>query len=105
MMATEQKHSTYLSEAESRLRQLSLEKLRLAVAFLAYLQEIEENEVTEKVLLNIPDFAQSFREIEQNEEKLENTTSHQIASDEEVLETYLAVEKKWEEVFRRLADS
>jgi hypothetical protein len=104
-MATEQKHSIYLSEAESRLRQLSIEKLRLAVAFLAYLQETEEKEVTEKVLLNIPDFAQSFREIEQKEDKLENTPSNQIASDEEVLQAYLAVEKKWEEVFRRLADS
>ncbi|MGV0105889.1 DUF2281 domain-containing protein [Nostoc sp. DSM 114160] len=105
MMATEQKHSTYLSEAESRLRQLSIEKLRLAVAFLAYLQETEENEVTEKVLLNIPDFAQSFREIEQNEDKLENTASNRVASDEEVWQAYLAVEKKWEEVFLQLADS
>lgn len=104
-MAIEQKHSIYLSEAESRLRQLPIEKLRLAVAFLAYLQETEEKEVTEKVLLNIPDLAQSFREIDQKEDKLENTSSNQIASDEEVWQAYLAVEKKWEEVFRRLADS
>ncbi|WP_448267859.1 hypothetical protein [Nostoc sp. DSM 114159] len=104
-MATEQKHSNYLSEAESRLRQLSLEKLRVVVAIIAYLQKTEENEVTEKLLLNIPDFAQSFREIEQNEEKLENTASNQIASDEEVWQAYLAVEKKWEEVFLQLADS
>jgi hypothetical protein len=104
-MATEQKHSTYLLEAESRLRQLSIEKLRLAVAFLTYLQETEEKEVTEKVLLNISDFAQSFREIEQKEHKLENTASNQLASDEEVWQAYLAVEKKWDEVFRRLADS
>ena len=104
-MATEQKHSTYLSEAEKRLRQLSIEKLRLAVAFLAYLQETEENEVTEKVLLNIPDFAQSFRDIEQNEDKLENTASNHIASDEEVWQAYLASKQKWQEVYRRLADS
>lgn len=104
-MATEQKHSTYLSEAESRLRQLSLEKLRVAVAIIAYLQKTEESEATEKLLLNIPDFAESFREMEQSEDKLENTTSNQIASDEEVWQAYLAVEKKWEEVFRRLADS
>lgn len=104
-MATEQKHSNYLSEAESRLRQLSIEKLRLAVAFLGYLQETEENEVTEKVLLNIPDFAQSFREIEQNEDKLENTASNQIASDEEVWQAYLTSKQKWQEVYRRLADS
>ncbi|WP_375471744.1 hypothetical protein [uncultured Nostoc sp.] len=104
-MATEQKHSTYLSEAESRLRQLSIEKLRVAVAFLTYLQETEENEVTEKLLLNIPDFAKYLREIEQSEDKLENTPSNQIASDEEVWQAYLASKQKWEEVYRRLADS
>ena len=104
-MATEQKHSTYLSEAESRLRQLSLEKLRVAVAIIAYLQKTEESEATEKLLLNIPGFAESLGEMEQSEDKLENTALNQIASDEEVWEAYLAVEKKWEEVFRRLADS
>ncbi len=104
-MATEQKHSTYLSEAESRLRQLPLEKLRVAVAIITYLQQTEESEATEKLLLNIPDFAKSFREMEQSEDQLENTTSNQIASDEEVWQAYLVVEKKWEEVFRRLADS
>ncbi|MHC0064561.1 hypothetical protein ACWATR_16940 [Nostoc sp. UIC 10890] len=98
-MATEQKHSNYLSEAESHLRQLSPEKLRIVVAIIAYLQKTEESEATEK-LLNIPDFAEYFREFEQNDDKLEN-----IASDEEVLHAYLEVEKKWEEVFRRLADS
>ncbi|MEH2447671.1 MAG: hypothetical protein V7K18_18400 [Nostoc sp.] len=104
-MATEQKHSNYFSEAESRLHQLSIEKLRVAVVFLAYLQETEENEVTEKLLLNIPDFAEYFREIEQNEDKLENTASNQIASDEEVWKAYLASKQKWQEVYRRLADS
>ncbi|MEH1768001.1 hypothetical protein [Nostoc sp.] len=103
-MATEQKHSNYLSEAESRLRQLPAEKLRVAVAMIAYLQKTEESEATEKLLLNIPDFAEYFREIEQNEDELQNTPS-KIASDEEVLQAYLAVEKKWEEVFRHLADS
>ncbi|MEH2259244.1 hypothetical protein [Nostoc sp.] len=104
-MATEQKHSNYLSEAESRLHQLSPEKLRVAVAIIAYLQKTEENEATEKILLNIPDFAEYFRKIEQNEDKVENTASNQIASNEEVWQTYLAVEKKWEEVFLQLADS
>ncbi|MEH2330295.1 hypothetical protein [Nostoc sp.] len=103
-MATDQKHSNYLSEAESRLRQLSPEKLRVAVAIIAYLQKTEESQATEK-LLNIPDFAEYFREVEQNDEKLENTASNHIASNEEVLQAYLAVEKKWEEVFLRLADS
>ncbi|MEH1825599.1 MAG: hypothetical protein V7L22_09585 [Nostoc sp.] len=104
-MATEQKHSNYLSEAESRLRQLPPEKLRVAVAMIAYLQKTEESEATEKLLLNIPDFAEYFLEIEQNEDELQNTSSNQIASDEEVLQAYLAVEKKWEEVFIQLADS
>ncbi|AVH70274.1 hypothetical protein [Nostoc sp. 'Lobaria pulmonaria (5183) cyanobiont'] len=104
-MATEQKHSNYLSEAESRLRKLSREKLRVAVAIIAYLQKIEENEASEKILLNIPDFAKYLREIAQNEDKLENTASNHIASDEEVWQAYLAVEKEWEEVFLKLADS
>ncbi len=104
-MAIEQKHSIYLSEAESHLRQLPIEKLRLAVAFLAYLQETEEKEVTEKILLNIPDFAEFFHDIEQNEDKLENTASNQLASDEEVWQAYLASKQKWQEVYRRLADS
>jgi|GEM_PF-2563986 transcription antitermination factor NusA-like protein len=104
-MATEEKHSTYLSEAESRLRQLPPEKLRVAVAIIAYLQKTEETEATEKLLLNIPNFAESFREIEQNENKLENTASNQIASDEEVWQAYLASKQKWQEVYRRLADS
>jgi hypothetical protein len=50
MMVAEQKHSAYLSEAESRLRQLSPERLRVAVAFLTYLQQTAESEVTEKLL-------------------------------------------------------
>lgn len=37
-MATEQKHNQLLEEAESRLRQLSSEKLEVVVTFLAYLQ-------------------------------------------------------------------
>lgn len=104
-MATEQKHGSYLSEAESRLRQLPLEKLRVAAAIIAYLEKTEESEATEKLLLNIADFAEYFREIEQTEDKLENTTSNQIASDEEVWQAYLASKQKWQEVYRRLADS
>lgn len=104
-MATEQKHSTYLSEAESSLRQLPPEKLRVAVAIIAYLQKIESSEATEKLLLNIPDFAEYFRKIEQNEGELQNTPSNQIASDEEVWQAYLASKQKWQEVYRRLADS
>lgn len=104
MMAAEQKHSTYLLAAETQLRQLSPERLQIAVAFLTYLQETEEKEVTEK-LLSIPGFAASFRETENSKDKLWDNTSNQIATDNEVWDAYLISEKKREEVYRRLADS
>jgi hypothetical protein len=104
MMVAEQKHSAYLSEAESRLRQLSPERLRVAAAFLTYLQETAASEVTEE-LLSIPGFAASFSKTEDSKEKLGDTTSDGIAEDDEVWQAYLASEKKWEEVYRRLADS
>lgn len=53
--------STILAEAEHRLRRLSLERLRVASDFLAYLQEREENEATGE-LLSIPGFEAAFRE-------------------------------------------
>jgi hypothetical protein len=52
-MQLEQKDIAILQESENRLRQLSPERLRVAADFLAYLQEREENQVTEE-LLNIP---------------------------------------------------
>ncbi len=52
--------SAILTEAEHRLRSLSLERLRVANDFLAYLQEREENEATAE-LLNIPGFEVAFR--------------------------------------------
>ncbi|MBN3888243.1 MAG: hypothetical protein HWQ43_03380 [Nostoc sp. JL31] len=79
--------------------------MRVAVAIIAYLQKTEESEATEKLLLNIPDFGEFFREIEQSKDKLENTPSNQIASDEEVWQAYLASKQKWQEVYRRLANS
>ena len=60
-METEQQDITLLQEAERRLHQLSSDRLRVAVDFLAYLQEREENEATEE-LLNIPGFKEEFRE-------------------------------------------
>jgi len=54
-----------LTEAESRLRSLSPERLRVANDFLAYLQEREESEATAE-LLSIPGFQEAFqRAIEQ----------------------------------------
>lgn len=52
--------SVILTEAEHRLRSLSLERLRVANDFLAYLQEREENEATAE-LLSIPGFEVAFR--------------------------------------------
>jgi len=52
--------SAVLTEAEHRLRSLSLERLRVASDFLAYLQEREENEATAE-LLSIPGFEAAFR--------------------------------------------
>ncbi len=50
-----------IQQAENRLRQLSPERLRVAIDFLAYLQEREENEATEE-LMNIPGLEEAFRE-------------------------------------------
>lgn len=47
--------------AQTRLRHLSLERLRVANDFLAYLEEREENEATVE-LLNIEGFAEAFTE-------------------------------------------
>jgi len=52
--------STVLTEAERRLRSLSLERLWVANDFLAYLQDREQNQATAE-LLNIPDFEMAFR--------------------------------------------
>ena len=52
--------SAILTEAEHRLHSLSLERLRVANDFLAYLQEREENEATAE-LLSIPGFEAAFR--------------------------------------------
>ena len=58
----EAKHESdvLLRTAESRLRRLSLDRLRVADDFLAYLEEREENEATQE-LLNIEGFEQAFR--------------------------------------------
>ena len=54
-----------LAEAESRLRSLSPERLRVANDFLAYLQEREESEATAE-LLSIPGLEEAFqRAVEQ----------------------------------------
>ena len=82
---------------------------------LAYLQATEENKAIEE-LLSIPGFAASFREAQSHTQEQANLSSNNhkvdtvgdnssylVAEDSEVWQAYLAVEQKWEEVFRRLA--
>jgi len=52
--------SEMLTKVEYRLHSLSLERLRVADDFLAYLQEREENEATAE-LLGIPGFEATFQ--------------------------------------------
>ena len=49
-----------LEEAQHRLRRLSLQRLRVANDFLAYLEEREENQATAE-LMSIPGFERAFR--------------------------------------------
>jgi hypothetical protein len=69
--------------------------------------------------LTIPGFAACFDETVQPEgheemnlssensidDAFSNNSPNQIAQDAEVWQAYLAIEQKWEEVFRRLANS
>ena len=63
-----QTKSALLSEAERRLRRLSLERLRVVSDFLAYLEERESSDATEE-LLNIPGFEDALRTAEQQAEQ------------------------------------
>lgn len=55
----ELEQDTLLQAAEQRLRHLSIDRLRVALDFLAYLEQKEENEATEE-LLNIPGLTTEF---------------------------------------------
>ena len=67
MGAITQANSALLQETERRLRRLSLERLRVASDFLAYLEERESSEATQE-LLNIPCFEEAFRKAVQQAE-------------------------------------
>lgn len=60
--------SALLSEAERRLRRLSLERLRVVSDFLAYLEERESSDATEE-LLNIPGSEEALRAAEEQAEQ------------------------------------
>jgi hypothetical protein len=55
----ELEQDTLLQAAEQRLRHLSLDRLRVALDFLTYLEQKEEEEATEE-LLNIPGLITEF---------------------------------------------
>jgi hypothetical protein len=56
-----------LEEAKQRLERLSRERLRVALDFLAYLEEREQSEATEE-LLAIPGFEQAFERAREQRE-------------------------------------
>ncbi|MEG3435737.1 hypothetical protein V0288_01275 [Pannus brasiliensis CCIBt3594] len=53
-----------LQQAQEALAQLSAERLKIAVEFIAYLQEKESREATEE-LLTIPNFLEELEEAEE----------------------------------------
>ena len=55
----ELEQDTLLQAAEQRLRHLSIDRLRVALDFLTYLEQKEEDEATEE-LLNIPGVTTEF---------------------------------------------
>jgi hypothetical protein len=55
-----QQDTILLQQVERRLQRLSLERLRVADDFLAYLEEREESDATQE-LLNIPGFEKAFQ--------------------------------------------
>lgn len=102
VMEVELKQNNLLEVAYKHLNKLSLEKLELAVALLSHLQAADEDEITK--LLNIPGFVVAQQNTE-TQQQPENTNSTHIADSESMWEAYLEIEKQWEEVFYRLADS
>jgi len=72
--------ASLLQEAERRLRRLSLERLRVASDFLAYLEEREENEATQE-LLSLPGFEAAFHRAVQQAAAGEVVRSEDIRRD------------------------
>ena len=64
IMKATSENTTLLEEANYYLNQLSSKKLQLAVDFLAYLKDKEEEEATQE-LLSIPGFEDELREAEE----------------------------------------
>lgn len=66
-MELKQENLVLLEQAEKQLRQLSIERLLVAVDFLTYLADREEHEATEE-LLEIPGVEAAFLEARQEAE-------------------------------------
>ena len=62
-MKSETPDAALLEEAKNYLNNLSDQRLKVAIDFLAYLQQKEEQEATEE-LLSIPDFEQELEAAE-----------------------------------------
>ncbi|MFN6566512.1 hypothetical protein [Dendronalium sp. ChiSLP03b] len=55
--------------------------------------------------MSIPGLAASLSETNNSKDKVGDTASNLIAEDAEVWQAYLASKQKWQEVYRRFADS
>lgn len=76
-MNTKNTRSELLPEAEKRLRRLSLDRLKVANDFLAYLEE-RENSLATQELLDIPGFEEAFREAKEEAERKETVNLKSI---------------------------
>ncbi len=76
-MNTKNTRSELLPEVEKRLRRLSLDRLRVANDFLAYLEE-RENSLATQELLEIPAFEEAFREAKEEAERKETVNLKSI---------------------------
>lgn len=79
-MEVQQENLVLLEQAEKQLRQLSIERLLVAIDFLTYLAEREENEATQE-LLEIPGVESVFLEARQEAEAGEVVAFEQIRRD------------------------
>ncbi|MGK7944328.1 MAG: hypothetical protein AB4058_07650 [Microcystaceae cyanobacterium] len=68
---------TLLEQAQDILKQLSPEKLQIAVDFLAYIQDKESQEATDE-LLSIPNFEKELKEAQDEINQDESVSFHEI---------------------------
>jgi hypothetical protein len=76
-MSTKNSISELLPEVEKRLKRLSLDRLKVANDFLAYLEE-RENSLATQELLEISGFEEAFRQAKEEVEKKETVSLNSI---------------------------